>query len=167
MRIYVIASVLIILGLMAIAYKGSLPVGDWQLPYLNDLSSALLVGGLLSLLFRLFQEKESDTTLRRLMRIHDSVDELGLIEIVAQHQGYNFTNMIEAADQLTIVMNDGLRWVGNNTVALRVRFGREGLTEVFTVDPESPFVADGQNVARQNGRAKEDPRHLEEVRGNI
>ena len=63
MRAYVIASVLIILGLIVIACKGLLPVGAWQLPYLNDLSSALLVGGLLSLLFKLFRDKESENIL--------------------------------------------------------------------------------------------------------
>lgn len=140
MRTYIIASVLIIFGLIAIAYKGSLVVGAWQLPYLNDLSSALLVGGLLSLLFKLFQDKESETTLRRLMRIHDSVDELGLLEIKAESQGYNFTEIIEMADELSIVINDGLRWVGNNTVALQIRFGKKSTTEVFTVDPDSTFV---------------------------
>jgi hypothetical protein len=126
MRLHVIASVLIILGLVAIAYKGQLPASSWQVPYLSDLSSALLVGGLISLLFKMFEEKQSDSNLRRLMRIHDSVDELGLVEVVPQHQGYNFTQVVEMANQLVIVMNDGLRWVGNNTVALRTRFSRGG-----------------------------------------
>jgi hypothetical protein len=152
-RIYIIASVLIILGLIAIAYQSSLPTGSWQLPYVTNLSSALLVGGLISLLFRSFQERESDKTLRRLMRIHDSVDELGLVEIVAQHQGYNFTGIIEMSDHLTIVMNDGLRWIGNNTVALRIRFGKDGLTELFTVDPDSPFV---ESLARKTSVSTED-----------
>lgn len=65
MRIYVIASVLIIFGLIAIAYQSSLPAGSWPLPYVTNLSSALLVGGLISLLFRSFQERESDKALRR------------------------------------------------------------------------------------------------------
>jgi hypothetical protein len=153
MRLYIIASVLIILGLLAIAYKGQLPPGSWQLPYLSDLSSALLVGGLISLLFKMFEGKQSDTNLRRLMRIHDSVDELGLVEIVPQHQGYNFTQMVELADQLIIVMNDGLRWVGNNTVALRMRFGKESLTEVFTVDPDGLFL---EALAMKTSMSKED-----------
>jgi len=124
MRQYVIASVLIILGLIAIAYKASLTADAWQLPYLSDFSSALLVGGLLSLLFKIFQDKESESTLRRLLRIHDSVDELGLKEIMPEVQAYNFTDIIQNADSLVIVMNDGLRWVGNNTVALQNRFSK-------------------------------------------
>jgi hypothetical protein len=139
-KIYVIASVLIILGLLAITYKSSLAVTAWQSPYLNELSSALLVGGILSLLFKLFQDKEYEDTLRRLMRIHDSVDELGLVEIKPESQGYNFTEIIEEADELSIVINDGLRWAGNNTVALQTRFGKKTVTEVFTADPDSIFV---------------------------
>ena len=73
MTVY-IAFVLIILGLISIAYKGTLPEDSWELPYLDDLSSALLVAGLLSLLFRVIQDKKSDDSLRRLMRIHDSIE---------------------------------------------------------------------------------------------
>jgi len=141
MRQYVIASVLIILGLIAIAYKASLPTEAWQLSYLSDLSSALLVGGLLSLLFKIFQDKESESTLRRLLRIHDSVDELGLKEIMPEVQAYNFTDIIQNSDSLVVVMNDGLRWIGNNTVSLQNRFSKKSTTEIFTVDPNSPFVS--------------------------
>lgn len=140
MRFYVIASVMIIIGLICIAYGGSLDVDAWQKPYISDLSSALLVGGLLSLLFKIFQEKESEAKLRKLLRIHDSVDELGLIEILPEVQGFNFTEIIEDADSLAVVMNDGLRWVGNNTISLSKRFGKSATTEFFTVDPESDFV---------------------------
>lgn len=140
MRLYVIASVMIIIALICIAYGGSLPADAWQKPYLSELSSALLVGGLLSLLFKAFQDKESESTLRRLLRIHDSVDELGLVEILPEVQGFNFTEIVEDADSLSIVMNDGLRWVGNNTISLSKRFGKKTTTELFTVDPDSPFI---------------------------
>ena len=140
MRLYVIASVMIIISLICIAYNGSLDPAAWQKPYVSDFSSALLVGGLLSLLFKIFQDKESETRMRRLMRIHDSVDELGLVEILPEVQGYNFTALIEESDSLSVIMNDGLRWVGNNTTALSKRFSKKSSTEFFTVDPESPFV---------------------------
>jgi hypothetical protein len=140
MRAYVMASIMIIIGLLSIAYKGSIGVQDWKYPYLSELSSALLVGGILSLLFKIFQEKETENTLRRLLRIHDSVDELGLKQILPEAQGYNFTRIIDSAGTLSIVMNDGLRWVGNNTVALQDRFSKEGVTEFFTVDPNSSFI---------------------------
>jgi hypothetical protein len=131
---------MIIIALICIAYGGSLAANAWQKPYLTEVSSALLVGGLLSLLFKIFQDKESETTLRRLLRIHDSVDELGLVEILPEVQGFNFTEMVEDADSLSIVMNDGLRWIGNNTISLSKRFGKKANTEFFTVDPESAFI---------------------------
>ncbi len=140
MRQYIIASVLIILGLVSMVIKANLPIGAWPISYLSDLTSALLVGGLLSLLFKIFQDKESESTLRRLMRIHDSVDELGLKEILPEVQAYNFTDIIQNSDSLTIVMNDGLRWVGNNTIALQNRFSNKSVTEFFTVDPDSSFI---------------------------
>jgi|TARA_R100000501_G_scaffold2927_1_gene6793 hypothetical protein len=140
MRIYVIASVLIILGLTAVAYKGTLPENDSLLPYLNDVSSALLVSGLLGLLFKVFQDKESESNLRRLLRIHDSVDELGLCEIMPEVQAFNFTDMIHDSSKLSIVMNDGLRWIGNNTVALQNRFSKRTETDFFLIDPDSEFV---------------------------
>lgn len=155
MRIYVIASVMIILGLISIAYKGSLPPADWKVAYLGELSSALIVGGLLSLLFKIVQDKENETQLRRLLRIHDSVDELGLREILPESQGYNFTNLIENSGTLSIVMNDGLRWVGNNTVALQERFSKKSVTEFFTVDPDSVFV---ESLAAKTGTTPDDLR---------
>jgi hypothetical protein len=144
MRIYVITSLLIIVGLASIAYKGHLTAADPSnslIPYLQELSSALIVGGVVFILIRIFEMRESESTLRRLLRIHDSVDELGLQEIVTESQGYNYTTLIQDSDTLAIIMNDGLRWVGNNTVSLSDRFSKAGtVTEVFTVDPDSPFV---------------------------
>ena len=154
MRSYVIASILIIVGLISIAYKGTLPPDDWRFPYLTELSSALLVGGLLSVLFKLIQDRESENKLRRMLRIHDSVDELGLVEIVPESQGYNFTLLVEESDLLIVVMNDALRWVGNNTVSLQNRLSRKGKsTEVFIVDPDSTFVS---SLAAKIGITKED-----------
>ncbi len=141
MRQYIIASILIIVALISMVYKASLEADSALIPYLSDFNSALLVGGLLSMLFKIFQDKESESTLRRLLRIHDSVDDLGLEEIMPEVQAYNFTNIIQNSDSLVVVMNDGLRWVGNNTVALQERFSKKSTTEIFTVDPTSSFVS--------------------------
>ena len=142
MRTYIVSSVLIIFGLVFIAYKGHLPEQDWKVPYLTELGSALLVGGLLSVLFKVFQERQTEANLRRLMRIHDSVDELGVQELLPESRAYNFSTLITDSDMLVIVLNDGLRWVGNNSVSLQERFSKKGkVTEVFTVDPDSPFIS--------------------------
>jgi len=141
MRTYVVSSILIIVGLFAIAYRGTLPTTSGAIPYLSELSSALMVGGLLSILFKVFQEKQAEQNLRRRMRIHDSVDELGLVEIIPESQGYNYTSLLDTSDSLCIVMNDGLRWVGNNAVSLQSRFSKkDSKTEVFLLDPDSKFT---------------------------
>lgn len=140
MRVYIIASVLIIAGLLSIVLKGYVSSSHWFFPFLNDLSSTLLVGGMISLLFKVFQDRESENALRRLLRIHDSVDELGLQEIFSQSQDYNFRRIIDDSDSLSIVMNDGCRWVGNYTVNLRCRFSKRCETSFFTVDPDCDFA---------------------------
>ena len=137
MRQYIIASVLIIIGLLSM-FVNSYLNNAYQ--FLGDFSSAILVSGLLSLLFKIFQDKESESTLRRLLRIHDSVDELGLIEIKADVQSFNYSELIKESNKLDVVMNDGQRWIGNNTVALEERFSQKTETNFFTVDPESEFI---------------------------
>jgi hypothetical protein len=142
MKVYAISSALIILALASISWKGTLTTTDWRVPYLSELSSALLVGGLLSVLFRVFEGRDFEKLLRRLLRIHDSVDELGLVEILPESQAYNYTELLNTADHLSVVINDGNRWVGNNTVAIKNRLSRSGTTtEIFTVDPDSPFIS--------------------------
>lgn len=140
MRQYVIASILIILGLISMFFKGKIPETSILNQFFGDLSSAILVSGMLSLLFKIFQDKESVTTLKRLMRLHDSVDELGLEEIKTDVQSYSFSNIIEESSELTIIMNDGQRWIGNNSVALKNRFNKNTETLFFTIDPDSDFA---------------------------
>lgn len=140
-RVYVISSILIILGLVAIAIGDRLPEGHGSLTYLRELSSVFLVGGVLAILFRVFHDRAYEANLRRLLRIHDSVDELGLVEILPEVQDYNFTDVINDRDYLSVVMNDGLRWIGNNAVPLQERFSKNTHTEFFLIDPDSDFVA--------------------------
>ena len=140
MRRYVIASIMIILGLGLIVLKANLPENSIWAQIAGDISSAILVSGTISLLFRIFQDNETTATLKRLMRIHDSVDELGLEEIKSDVQSFLFTDLIENSNELSIIMNDGQRWVGNNTVSLTKRFSKNTVTNFFTVDPDSVFV---------------------------
>jgi len=140
MRQYVIASIMIIVGLLSMFFKGKIPETNLWNQFLGDLSSAVLVSGLLSLLFKIFQDKENESTLKRLMRIHDSVDELGLEEIKTDVQSFSFTSLIENSNELSIIMNDGQRWVGNNSVSLTNRFNKNTITLFFTVDPDSDFL---------------------------
>ena len=138
---YAIASVLFILGLLAMFLKEKISNETIWYQFFGDLSSAILVSGTLSFLFKIFQDKETKSTLRRLMRIHDSVDELGLAEIKSDVQSFSFTELIEDSNELSIIMNDGQRWVGNNSVSLINRFNKITITSFFTVDPDSEFIA--------------------------
>jgi len=140
MRVYIIASILIIMGLISIAVVGGLGPNSKLVPYMDELSSALLVGGLLAMLFKAFAEKDSYDKLRHLLRIHDSVDDLGLIQVVPQNQRYNFKRIIAKSKTLSIVLNDGHRWIGNHSDLLIERFGQDTETELFTVDPDSDFA---------------------------
>lgn len=139
MRHYIIASVLVIIGLLAMIFTGNIS-NDTVAQFFGDLSSAILVSGLISLLFKIFQDRESEHTLRKLLKIHNSIIDLGLEEIKPNVQAYDYSDIILNSKELNIVMNDGQRWVGNNTVQLQKRFSQETTTNFFLVDPESEFV---------------------------
>lgn len=141
MNTYTVALIFIILGLLSLVFKHYFSDVSPAILYFDDLAGVFLVSGLLSFLFKTFVDKENEQNLRRLFRIHDSVDELGLVEVMPGSQGYDFTEMIEKSTNLSVVINDGKHWIGNNTVALRDRFSKAGITEIFTVDPESSFVS--------------------------
>jgi len=133
---------MIILGLLAISYDGHLSDGAWAKPYLNELASVLLVSGVLSLLYKIFYEHDNQIRLQKLFRIHDSIEKIGLRSITSETQGFNFTDLIENSDSLSVVINDGLRWIGNYTTSLQHRLSKKGSrTEIFTVDPDGPFLS--------------------------
>jgi hypothetical protein len=141
MRAYIYLSVFIILGLVSIVLKTHLDPQNNFYPYLDQLPAVFLVSGVLGLLYKIVEQKEEQQNLRRLFRIHDSVEKAGLLEIVHESQGYNYTQLIAESKKLSIVVNDGKRWVGNNSVKLSERFSTKGtITELFTVDPDSSFV---------------------------
>lgn len=141
MRSYVICSVFIILGLVAITWKTHLQPTSALLPYVDQLPGVFLVSGVLSLLYKVIEERESRSQLLQMFRIHDSIEQSGFSEIWTQSQAYDFTPMLHSSDNVTVVLNDGLRWVGNNAVELTGRFDRKGtITELFTIDPNGPVV---------------------------
>ena len=58
-------------------------------------------------------------------------------------------------------MNDGDRWVGNNSVELEKRFSKATQTTIILISPNSPFLpilADKINVAKDS-LAKKNKRH--------
>ena len=137
---YIIFSILIILGLLLVLLQEKLGNQHWAYPYLSEIASAVLVGGTLSLLFKIFVDRDANRRLAQMFKIHDSVLKSGLKEIYLDSKSYNFTGLIENSKELTIVLNDGLRWVGNYSVELGKRFSEKTITEFFCVGETSKFV---------------------------
>jgi hypothetical protein len=131
---------LIIAGLISLVIDSNLSSTSPIKPYLNEISSLLLISGVLTLLDRFFTQKQQDKKMRELFRIHDSVELMGIKEIFSESQAYNFTDMLDKEDQLNIILNDGFRWVGNNSVALSNRFNNNFETIIFTLDPGNLFI---------------------------
>jgi hypothetical protein len=139
---YVVFSVLVIGGLLMIVWKQSLGSQNWAYPYLDQLAVTLLVSGVLGVLHSAYVDRENDSRFRKLFRIHDTIEEAALTEILLDHGAYNYTKMIEESQYLGVVLNDGQRWVGNNAVKLTEFFSIKGKEmEFFVTDPDGLFVA--------------------------
>ena len=110
-------------------------------PYLSQVASAFLVGGTLSLLYKIFLSKESARRLNRLLGIHYSVIDSGLINYAHDSRDYDFRPILKDPGLLSVVLNDGRRWVTIHHDELVERFGNLGHdTDFFTIDPDSVFV---------------------------
>ena len=145
---YVVFSLLIILGLLAILVDQSIG-SPKATPYLTQIASTLLVGGTLSLLYKIFVDRETERRLARYLHIHESIVRAGLREIHMDARHYHFTELLAKAKDFHVVLNDGRRWVSTHQVEIEDRFSAEGtLTEFFFVDPNGPFVP---ALARKTG----------------
>ncbi|MFD1775993.1 hypothetical protein [Paenibacillus rhizophilus] len=131
---------LIIAGLVMLVINSNIGETSVLKPYLNELSSLLLITGVLTLLDKIFTQKHQDKKLREIFRIHDSVESMGVKEIRSESQAFNFTELLTKESYLAVVMNDGFRWVGNNSVSLTQRFNTSTDTIIFTLDPNSNFT---------------------------
>jgi len=150
---YVVFLTLVVIGLLLTLIQEKLGIGNAWHPYLSQISSSLLAGGVISILYKVFVDRHSDRNLKNLLRIHESINEAGLDEVLMDSRAYNFTEFLERADSVSVVLNDGLRWVGQYSVDLEKRFNRKGaVTEVFIVDPDGPFcLALAQKICMRMG----------------
>ena len=74
------------------------------------------------------------------MGISTSITQSHLKAILTDSSKYNYSNVIEKVADFSVIINDGLRWVGNNSNSLEKRFNRKNTaTEFFLVNPESDF----------------------------
>lgn len=133
-------SLLIIIGLSSIILKKQLGLLHWAYPYLDEAGSILLTSGVLSLLYKIFMDKQQRRELHKLFRVHESIAMSGLTQTQAAANEYRFGKLIEESKKLVVVMNDGYRWVGNLQVALEKRFNKNGFTtELFTIDQNGDY----------------------------
>jgi|JI10StandDraft_1071094.scaffolds.fasta_scaffold09793_5 hypothetical protein len=147
---YTIFSLLVICGLLATLWQVNLDATANPIAhqFLAQISGTLLVGGVLSLLYKIFVDGVAEKRLRALLRIHDSVVIFGLKEILLDAKVYDFGKFLERSDEVQIVMNDGQRWVGTYSPELAKRFSRKGTTIFYTVDPQGKFV---ESLAQKTG----------------
>lgn len=140
MRQYIIASIIIILGLVIQSIKVEIGVNSPYYPYISDLPSTLLITGMITLLFKIFQDKETFSKIRDLFKIHEGIEKIGLKQIYESVNNFNFEEIVENSDSLYVVMNDGERWIGNQIVSIEKRLSKKSEFHLFLVDPDSPFI---------------------------
>jgi hypothetical protein len=154
---YVIFSLLVIVGLLATLWQVNVDPKAHPMGYqfLSQISGILLIGGVLSLLYKIFVDGAAEKRLRELLRVHDSVDMCGLKEVLLDSKNHNFSQFLERSDEIQIVMNDGHRWVGTYLVELEKRFSRKGSTVFYITDPQGKFL---EALAQKTSVSPEDLR---------
>lgn len=105
----------------------------------GNIANTLIVTATITIIYNLFLKSDEERNLIKLLRLSYSVHDSGLNEIITDSKNYNYTNMIKRSDSFSVVMNDGLRWIGNNSQELELRFNRNSETEFFLVNPNSAF----------------------------
>lgn len=108
--------------------------------FFGNVGSAVLICGLLTLFQNLITKKYDDDNLKHLLGISSSIKHSHLKTILTDSSKYNFGSVITKSADFSVIINDGLRWVGNNSNSLEKRFNRKNTeTEFFLVDPNSDF----------------------------
>ncbi len=141
MRVYIVFSALVILGLLTLLLATRLGTDSAYYPYLDEFASTLIIGGTLSLLYKVFIEVDMHRRMRDMMGIHKSVDESGLSQIYRDTKAFDYAPMIKSASSFSLIFNDAKRWVGMYALELEKRFSKTGtVTEFFLTDPDGPFL---------------------------
>lgn len=137
-----IITLLIIIGLGCYLIQSLIDVEThpfWS-TFFGNVGSAVLICGLLSLFQILITKKFDDDNLRHLLGISSSIKTSRLKTIMTNCADYNYKEIITKSADFSAIMNDGLRWVGNNTPLLEKRFNRKNTeTDFYLVNPDSDF----------------------------
>lgn len=157
LKYFLVFAFLTILGLLLLFISLQLPSNGLLALFLNQLASALIVSGVLSGAFELFlrkdflymSQKNTDKVLDDSFTNREAIlseiifdrgkKDVGLVEVLHNAIGYDYSDLILKSNELTVVLNDGEMWLGNNISHLETRF-KDTLkkTTVIFVHPESP-----------------------------
>ena len=137
---YLLLAALVVAGLLLIVLQQSLPDRHWAISYLNAISSTLLMGGLLGVLYKKYIDGEHYKELKKILKIHESISESGLLEYRAKNNDFNYSKLITDSKYLTVIVNDGHRWVTTHANDLRDRFNSNSKTVFLHLDESNPFV---------------------------
>jgi|GEM_PF-3623968 hypothetical protein len=137
---YFVLTGLVVAGLVLIVIQQSLGNEHWANSYLNAISSTLFMGGVLGVLYKKYIDDEHYKELKKLLRIHESIEDSGLLEYHVKSNDFNYSHLITDSKELTVVVNDGHKWVTINANDLRERFNRDTTTRFIHLDGNNPFV---------------------------
>ena len=164
MKEYIVFSVVAIVGLLCIVWSQSLDSTNELVPFLDAVSSTLLMGGVLGVLYKKFVDGLHYKEIKRLLKVHDAIDDSGLLEFHPKVNEFNYTKIINEAKELTIVVNDGLSWIKHHANDLRNRFNQDTKTILFKLDPNSEFIpafANKVNYTSNDYKSKLDTARVE------
>lgn len=89
------------------------------------------------------------------MGISKSIDKSGLINILTNASEYHYHDVVVSANEFSVIINDGQRWVANHADALETRFNKDNsITEFYIVDPQSDFCIALQKKVFVEGQEK-------------
>ncbi|WP_417381888.1 hypothetical protein [Gimesia sp.] len=111
--------------------------------FLDHLSAALIVVGLISMIEKIFVEKELISYLIELFKLKRSVHEAGISEAYVGPDKSKFEEILLSSHHLAIVFNDGYKWCSDTSIArlLGTRFAnKQTSTEIFLLNPECSFL---------------------------
>ena len=139
----IIALVLVCLGLGGL-WGASLLHKDHETwaRFLDHMSAALLVVGLISVLEKLVAEREAMKHWIEMFDLRESVHRAGIESAYLGAGDCDYSEILLRSQCVTIVLNDGKKWTNDKKAdLLRKRLAKPGFeTIVFLLNPESPFL---------------------------
>jgi hypothetical protein len=159
----ILALTFVSLGLVGL-YCASVIENKLLSSFFDHLSAAFLVVGLIAVFEKVLAERELLHRMQTIFLLGQTVHDAGIWSAAVDSGKVDFTELIAKSRSLSVVLNDGHKWVSQNFEALRKRFGTQGTdTRFFLLDSTAPFVDllaekikdDGVSVDVEKARIKD------------